>query len=157
MNRMNFSQGAMQVCKLGKNNLSDIRNLIEIFREVFEIEEDVPDNNHLSRLLSNSGFMVFVVKLNGEVAGGLTVYVLQSYYHAKPTAYIYDVGITPAFQGQGLGKALISEVCKFCKQHGFEVAYVEAESDDHDAVNFYRKTAFSKQMNATHFTYFLDP
>jgi aminoglycoside 3-N-acetyltransferase I len=39
---------------------------------------------------------------------------------------------------------------------GFEDAYVEAESNDIDAVNFYRKTKYSSEMNAIHFTYIFD-
>jgi aminoglycoside 3-N-acetyltransferase I len=57
------------------------------------------------------------------------------------------------YQGKGFGKALMAEVCLFCKQNNFEDAYVEAESDDIDAVNFYRRTKFTTEMNATHFTY----
>ena len=90
---------------------------------------------------------------NNEVVGGLTIYVLHRYFGTKPIAYIYDVGVSPEFQGQGLGKALIAEVCNFCKKNDFDDAHVEAESDDIDAVSFYRKTKFSSEMTAIHFTY----
>lgn len=143
----------MEIKKLDNYDISDFVNLIEIFKDVFENDEPIPDNEHLGKLLSNPDFLVFVVQLNGEVVGGLTIYILHRYYGTKPVAYIYDVGITPELQGQGLGKELISVVCQFCADNGFEDAYVEAESDDVDAVNFYRKTKFSSEMNATHFTY----
>lgn len=143
----------MDIEKLAINEISDFRNLIEIFKDVFENEEQIPDNNHLERLLSNPDFMVFVVKINGKVVGGLTVYVLHRYYSVKPAACIYDVAITPAHQGKGIGKALIAELCRFCKQNNFEDAYVQAETDDIDAVNFYRRTNCSQEINATHFTY----
>lgn len=146
----------MEIKKLEKNETSEFRNLIEIFKDVFENDRHTPDNNYLSRLLSNADFRVFIVKVENKVVGGLTIYILHSYYSIKPIAYIYDVGITPRFQGQGLGKALIAEVCNFCKANGFEEAYVEAESNDIDAVNFYRKTKISNEMNATHFTYKFD-
>lgn len=143
----------MKIKKLNKNEISDFRNLIEIFKDVFENDAQLPGNNYLRGLLSNSDFMVFVVKVKNKIVGGLTVYVLHSCYSVKPLAYIYDVGITPNFQGQGLGKALMTEVCDFCRANGFEDAYVEAESDDIDAVGFYRKTKSSNEMNAIHFTY----
>jgi aminoglycoside 3-N-acetyltransferase I len=147
----------MEIKKLDKNEISDFRTLIEIFKEVFENEEQIPDNEHLCRLLSNPDFIVFVVKLNEKVVGGLTIYILHRYFSIKSIAYIYDVGISPNYQEQGLGKALISDVCNFCKQNNFEDAYVEAESEDIDAVNFYRKTKFSNEMSAIHFTYtFID-
>ncbi len=143
----------MEIKKLHHHEVSDFRNLIEIFKEVFDNHSQTLDNNDLSSLLSNNDFMVFVVKSENKVVGGLTIYVLHSYYNEKPIAYIYDVGILPNFQGQGLGKTLISEVCKFCKQNNFEEAYVEAEGDDIDAIGFYRKTKMSHEMNAIHFTY----
>ncbi len=46
----------------------------------------------------------------------------------------------------------MAHVFKFCEQNGFKDAYVEAESDDLDAVHFYRKTDFRIEMKATHFT-----
>lgn len=146
----------MEIKKLNYNEVSEFRNLVEIFKDVFENEEPISENEHLSKLLLNPNFLVFVVKDNGKILGGLTIYVLHRYYGSKPVAYIYDVGITPDRQGQGLGKLLISEVCKYCKNSGFEDAYVEAESDDIDAVNFYRKTRYSNEMNAIHFTYTFD-
>ncbi|MCU0443260.1 MAG: GNAT family N-acetyltransferase [Bacteroidia bacterium] len=143
----------MEIKKLNSDGLADFKSLIEIFKEVFENDEPIANDEQLGKLLTNPDFLVFVVLLNNEVVGGLTIYVLHRYYGTKPIAYIYDVGVSPKFQGQGLGKALIAEVGNFCKQNGFEDAYVEAESDDIDAVSFYRKTKFSSEMNAIHFTY----
>lgn len=143
----------MEIIRIKENELADFKSLIEIFKEVFENDEPVPDNDHLLSLLANLDFMVFAAKLNNQVVGGLTIYILHSYYMKKSTAYIYDVGIASKFQGQGLGKALIADVCEFCKQNGFEDAYVAAEKDDIDAINFYRKTNFVSETNAIHFTY----
>jgi aminoglycoside 3-N-acetyltransferase I len=143
----------MEVEQLGRTAISDFINLIEIFNDVFENVGQIPDSEYLSRLLSNPDFKVFVAKIEGKVVGGLTVYILPQYYGTKPAAYIYDVGVTPPFQGQGLGKALIAEVCQYCAANGFADAYVAAESDDIDAVSFYRKTMFSNELSAIHFTY----
>jgi aminoglycoside 3-N-acetyltransferase I len=143
----------MEIKKLNSDSLIDFKSLIEIFKLVFENNEPIADNEQLGKLLSNPDFFVFVVKSNNKVVGGLTIYVLHTYFGTKPIAYIYDVGVSPDFQRQGLGKALIAEVCNFCKQNDFEDAYVEVESDDIDAVEFYRKTEFSSEMKAIHFTY----
>lgn len=143
----------MEIIKLNAGNVTAFKSLIEIFNVVFENDEPVASDVRLEKLLANPDFIVFVVMSEGRVIGGLTIYVLHRYYGTKPVAYIYDVGIRPDFQARGLGKALISEVCNFCKANGFVDAYVEAEGDDLDAVSFYRKTNFSSEMNAIHFTY----
>ncbi len=146
----------MEINKINPNEVSDFRDLVKIFNIVFENEEAIPGDQHLDKLLKNPDFTVFVVKSEKQVLGGLTIFILHSYYGTKPIAYIYDVGISPEWQGKGLGKELIAEVCNFCKDNGFEDAYVEAETDDIDAVNFYRKTKFSNEMHAIHFTYTFD-
>jgi aminoglycoside 3-N-acetyltransferase I len=143
----------MQIKRLDKNEIEDFRDLIEIFKIVLENDIQIPNNQHLSKLLSMPDFMVFVVKINNKVVDGLTIYVLHQYYSEKSLAYIYDVGIAPDFQRKGLGKALIAEVCNFCKANGFDDAYVEAEDEDIEAVNFYRKTNFNSELIARHFTY----
>lgn len=143
----------MEIKKLDKTEVSEFRDLVAIFKDVFENKEELPPAEHLGRLLANPFFVVFVVKINGKVAGGLTLYVLSSYYSIKPIAYIYDVGISKGYQRQGLGKALMAGVIAFCKHNDFAEAYVEAESDDIGAVGFYRKAALAHEMNAIHFTY----
>lgn len=143
----------MKIKKLDQLELSEFRSLIAIFNEVFENDKPIPENNYLSKLLSNPNFMVFVVMLNNEVVGGLTVYILQRYYSPQPSAFIYDVAISPNFQRRGLGKALIEHVSSFCKENGYYEAFVDAEFDDLDAVNFYKATPVSNVMSVVQFTY----
>ncbi|MFN3382701.1 MAG: GNAT family N-acetyltransferase [Runella zeae] len=145
----------MEIKKLRFDDLSNFKTLLEIFNEVFENDAPLADDEQLKKLLFNPDFWVFVITINDQVVGGLTIYVLHRYYNTRPIAYIYDVGVSPHFQGKGLGKVLIAEVCNFCRHNNFEEAYVEAESDDIDAVSFYRKTNFSSELNAIHFTYCL--
>ncbi|MCF1713280.1 GNAT family N-acetyltransferase [Flavihumibacter sp. RY-1] len=145
----------MSVKKLHPDELSHFKYLLEIFREVFEVEEAIPGDDYLEALLGDPNFLVFVVQQDQQVVGGLTVYVLKSYYVPRPVAYIYDVGVHPGYQGKGLGTLLIAELVRYCKQQGFDHAYVEAEAYDLEAVRFYRKTNASTELNAIHFTYLL--
>jgi aminoglycoside 3-N-acetyltransferase I len=110
----------MEIIKLKTDSLREFKSLIEIFNVVFENDEPIADDKQLVKLLSNPDFFVFVVKSNSKVVGGLTIYVLHRYYGTKPIAYIYDMGVSPDYQRQGLGKALVAEVCNFCKQNNFE-------------------------------------
>jgi aminoglycoside 3-N-acetyltransferase I len=143
-----------QIEKLSSNHLNEFCDLINIFENVFEMKDfTMPAKEHLQLLLKKPDFMVFVAKENDQVVGGLTVYILDSYYRAKPSAYIYDVGILPEYQRKGVGKQLMVYLTQYCKEKGFEDAYVEAEADDKMALSFYRNTAFSSELHATHFTY----
>jgi ribosomal protein S18 acetylase RimI-like enzyme len=76
--------------------------------------------------LSNSNFFTIVAKDNNEVIGRLTVFILHIYYNESLSAYIYDVGVKPGYQGKGIGKSLMAFLCDYCKRNGFLNAYVEA-------------------------------
>ncbi len=144
---------AMEIKSLTTNDAEDFKSLIEIFVDVFEHDIEIPPLSYLTKLLQQDNFIVLVSKIEGKVVGGLTIYSLAQYYSTKPLAYIYDVGVTPLLQGKGIGKALIQEACRICKELGYEEAYVEAETEDIDAVEFYRRTKYNSEMSATHFSY----
>lgn len=142
---------------LSSQDTDDFIELIRIFGDVFEMEGlKILDNKYLKSLLNKPDFLVLIGKYNNEVIGGLTVYVLHRYYSTKPVAYIYDVGVMRNHQRKGVGKKLISHLTQYCKENGFEDAYVEAETDDIQAVNFYKTTQMTSELQATHFTYSFD-
>ena len=149
---MNF-----EIKKLSAQDIDDFSDLIRIFELVFEIDHfKMPDEKHLLGLLSKPDFFALVARHDNKVLGGLTVYILHGYYSTKPTAYIYDVGVLGDYQRKGIGKKLMTYLTNYCKENGFEEAFVEAETGDTQAVNFYKTTAFSNQLQATHFTYSFD-
>ncbi len=146
-----------EIKKLSTQDIVDFSELIRIFEVVFEMDNfKMPDEKHLQNLLSKPDFFTFVAKYDNKVLGGLTVYILNRYYSKKPIAYIYDIGVLANYQRKGIGKKLITYLINYCKENGFEEAYVEAETDDTQAVNFYRTTSFSNELQATHFTYSFD-
>lgn len=144
----------MRIQQLNAHQLLEFKQLIALFNEVFEQPgRKVATDAQLARLLANPDFFVLVALQNGQVVGGLTVYLLQQYTGGPPLAYIYDLAVAPHCQGQGLGSALIAEVRRLCTKNGYAAAYVEAEQDDAAALQFYRRTPFHTEVAALHFTY----
>jgi aminoglycoside 3-N-acetyltransferase I len=148
-----LDQQSVSIAKLNNQDVPEFEKLIEIFNAVFENKKNIPPNEYLSKVLSNPDFLVFTVLVEGEIVGGLTLFVLPAYYEVQSLAYIYDIGIDPKFQRRGLGKKLLSEVCGYCKKQKISQAFVQAETEDADAIAFYNRTMFSSQIQATHFTY----
>lgn len=146
----------VKIQKLSTGEVEEFLRLIEIFNLVFENEGTIPSSDYLQKLLSKEDFFVVVAMVENKVVGGLTVYTLHSYYEEKPNAFIYDVGVEPSFQGKGIGKLLIQELKSYCQKNGFSEAFVEAEGDDIDAIEFYRKTKPDSEMVAYQFTYTFD-
>jgi aminoglycoside 3-N-acetyltransferase I len=143
----------MEFRQLKKEDLAAFKSLIEIYNTVFEHDKKLPSDSYLLKILSQQNFWVIVASQVNEIVGGLTIHILHTCYHEKPLAYIYDIGIKPSFQGQGIGKALVSYTLELCKEKGCQEAYVEAEADDADALHFYRKTKYSSELKAIHFNY----
>jgi aminoglycoside 3-N-acetyltransferase I len=142
----------VKIIKLTHTDIDPFTDLINLFKEVFEWSS-VPTRTHLQKVLSNPAFGVFVALLNNKVVGGLTVHILDSYETEKPSAYIYDLAVLAEYQMQGIGKSLIVALNDYCRQHGFGEVFVQAETDDEQAMNFYRTTDISSELHATHFTY----
>ncbi|MGB4771699.1 MAG: GNAT family N-acetyltransferase [Chitinophagaceae bacterium] len=146
----------MEIRKLSKDDVDAFASLIHIFKDVFEVKAAMPGDAYLQNLLRNPDFMVFVVKQDELIVGGLTIYVLHHYYDTRPMAFIYDVAISSAFQRQGFGKALMAQVRSHCHAHGFAEIFVEAEADDPDAIEFYRRTKMHKEMAVVQFSDAMD-
>jgi len=144
---------SVEIKKLAPGEAAEFSALVTILNTVFENEKHVASMEYLSDLLSRDDLVVFVSTVSNKVVGGLTIYVLRSYYSGKSFAYIYDVGVLPEFQGKGIGKALINAVGCFCRENGLQEAYVEAEMDDADAIAFYKRTDYTYETRAVHFTY----
>jgi aminoglycoside 3-N-acetyltransferase I len=144
----------IEIRKLEPHDTEDFVELIKVFAVVFEMNNlIIPGKTYLNNLLGKPDFVVVIAKHDDKIIGGLTVYILQKYYSVKPAAYIYDVGIVGNYQRRGVGKKLISYLLQYCKENGFEEAYVEAEITDTHAIDFYRTTPVDSELQATHFTY----
>jgi aminoglycoside 3-N-acetyltransferase I len=147
----------IEIRKLNQTDIGDFTDLIKIFEDVFEWENFIiPKSKHLQRLLDDSNFLVFVGKVDTKVVGGLTAHTLHRYDTEKPSAYIYDLGVITDLQRKGIGKLLLKNLNNYCNKNGFNEVFVQAETDDIQAINFYKTTPISSELKATHFTYSFD-
>jgi aminoglycoside 3-N-acetyltransferase I len=139
---------------LDAGNTKAFEDLLYIFEEAFEMDDRlIPGEGYLEALLGKKDFLVFVAIQNNTVVGGLTVYLLQPYFSTRPVAFIYDIAVQKSQQRKGTGSRLLEAVLEFCRTNGYEEAFVEADTADNHAVDFYRKTKYTSVANALQFTY----
>lgn len=131
-----------KIKKLNALDLQEFVQLIQVFEDVFEMKNFMmPNEKHLQNLLAQENFMAFVaLDENSKVVAGLTAYTLTQYYATKPLVYIFDLAVTKSRQRNGIGKALIAEINRYCKDSGMEEVFVQADAVDDYAVEFYRAT-----------------
>lgn len=139
---------------LQPENIRDFIDLMIVFEDVFEMKNfNCPSEIYLQKLLSLETFYVITAKLNDQIIGGLTAYVLDQYYSEKPLAYIYDLAVLTNHQRKGVGRKLIAFANQFFKEKGFEEVFVQADEVDGYALDFYRQTNPMEEEKVRHFYY----
>lgn len=138
---MNSQLSRIHIEKLNKNNLAELKYLIGIFMAEFESEgTGLPPDEYLTQLLHKEYFGVFVAKNGNQVVGGATTYELIKYYSENSELYIYDIAIQKEFQNLGIGKKIMVYLRNYGSENGMESIYVQAESDNTQAIRFYEST-----------------
>lgn len=141
---------------LSPADIVEFAELVNLFSEVFEMKGFVrPSEGHLQKVLGSANFLVLVAQQRERVIGGLTVYILERYYAERPVAYLYDLAVGVEFQRQGIGRKLISALVAYCREHGLDEMFVQAESADDDALEFYRATSPDEEREVVMFTYLI--
>lgn len=132
------------------NSVAQLRELISVFSLAFETEYEVADES-LSRMLESSTTLVLGASQEEKVVGGLVAMELLP-IHGTKEFYIYDIAVHPEHQQKGIGKKLIEHLKVEAKSRGIETIFVEAESEDAGAVEFYRKIG-GEEVAVNHFNF----
>lgn len=140
--------------KLTANDLDDFLQLMKLFERVFETPyPNKPAVNEYQKLLSKAEFICVVAKIDNEVVGGLSAYLMPDYQSERPLVYIRDLAVETAHQRNGIGKKLIETVQKYAfETHNVGEVFVLAEKADDYALKFYESTG-AKQIEAIYYFY----
>lgn len=143
----------IEIKKLSAREIDRFEALVNVFEEVFGMENFLmPDSDYLEKLLKKEDFMVYVALFGEQVVGGLTAYVLPSYYFQSSEVYIYDLAVDAPFQRKGTGRKLIDAIKTDCKALGLKEVFVQADRVDQHAIGFYHATGGSAE-DVVHFYY----
>ena len=95
------------------------------------------DPSDLKISFSNSMFKCFVYDSGRLIAAG------RALADGKDCSYICDVAVHPSYQGQGLGKAVVSKLVDLSKDHKKIILYAAVGKEP-----FYRKLGFKRMATA---------
>jgi aminoglycoside 3-N-acetyltransferase I len=133
-----------------KDELNLFIELVELLNEVFEEPPQIATNKRLAELLDKPDFYAVVAVKGNTVVGGLTAYELKKYYNNHSELYIYDIAVKATLHNQGVGKKLIKHLKELGTQNNIETIFVEALSEEEQAIKFYEST-FGKGEKVDHF------
>lgn len=143
---------SFKISRIQENDIELFIELVELLNEVFEESNKVASKRQLKKLLNKPDFHAIAVIKESKIIGGLTAYELEKYYTDKSELYIYDIAVKAELQNQGIGKELMEYLKAYSTNNGIETIFVEAHSEDEQAVKFYEST-FGKGEKVDHFNF----
>ncbi len=93
---------------------------------------------YLTRLLRRQEFWAIAAVLDGHAIGALTAHTLAMTRSATDELFVYDIAVATPHRRQGIGRALLGRLCEYAGASGIPLAFVLADGDDDDALDFYR-------------------
>lgn len=144
---------SLQIRVLDHSEGESLRKMVSLFGRVFEMEVEIPDLETASAMLSKNNFFAVVAEYDKAIIGGMSFYLLRRVYNSYPWGYVMDLAVAKEFQRKGIGKMLIEFVQEFGRKLGTDEIYVQTETEDDYALDFYRKTQPSGEIDAKHFFY----
>lgn len=106
-------------------------------REVVFTTEDY------ARLVTSSGSRLFLLLVEGNVVGMLTVGMYLSPTGSK--AWIEDVVVDESQRGSGLGRMLVEHAIDFCKKEGVDTLYLTSNPKRIVANGLYQSVGFGRK------------
>ena len=102
--------------------------------------------NFTDELARDDSIMLLVRSGSGKAVG----FIIGRMIHAESGAEIYNIGVTKAFRGQGVGKILLDEFLKRARQANTQKVWLEVRSLNTVAITFYERNSFkaySRRIN----------
>ena len=98
----------------------------------------------VEELTQSTGNMSYVAEYQDEIVGYMITYLLFGGFGIEKSAWIADVGVEPKFMGQGIGKALASEIFKFYSDMKIKNIYTSVRWDSTDLLSFFKTLGFDR-------------
>ncbi|HTX62367.1 MAG TPA: GNAT family N-acetyltransferase [Acidimicrobiales bacterium] len=89
--------------------------------------------------------LAFVAERDGDVVGALRVELVG------PSAGIYGLAVRPDLRGQGIGRAVLYEVCLEARRRGARSVTLEVETDNDRALGLYTSVGFERRTTEDYF------
>lgn len=142
-NKNNYSDRVVKVAEaiylLRQMTVGDIKELIQLEREVYEGQIPWTKSAFLSELYSKYNHQYICLLSEGQIIGFIGIRVVLEDGH------VTNIAIHPNYQGQGLGTLLIQEVEKFAKKQKCQTMSLEVRISNRDAQRLYRQLGFESR------------
>lgn len=132
--------------KPGDNN--DVETLLLLIQELYEVDGCVLFNAVVARgalmqLLSDRSMgRVWLIQDQSQAIGYIILTFGYSLEYGGRDAFIDELYINPAYQGQGIGKQTIQFLEEVCISLNVQALHLEVERENISAQGFYHRVGF---------------
>lgn len=90
-------------------------------------------------LVQESNYLVIAYEESTPLGFALG-YRLPRFDRPKNMMYLHEVGVAEAHHGKGIGKAIMQEMIRICRDEGYMEMFVITDTDNKPAMGLYRTT-----------------
>jgi GNAT superfamily N-acetyltransferase len=127
----------------------DIPGVLDVYREAgigagisFTVEEGVAQ---LARMTGGSSVRVYVAVVDGRVVGTYELFLLDNMAkRGRRSGVVEDVAVLPAYQGRGVGKAMMQDAMERCRRAGCYKMMLSSNENRKSAHAFYESLGFTR-------------
>ncbi|MFV0290604.1 MAG: ribosomal protein S18-alanine N-acetyltransferase [Mangrovibacterium sp.] len=137
----------MSIEKIEIGKMSDLKDLMRI--EIESFGDDAFSKTQMTYLLSKAKGSFFVARSERELMGYVSFLVSDRYRNGR----IYAIAVNSKYRGQGVARALLTEVLSRGKNQQLNKVFLEVRTDNQAAINLYKQNGFeyrSEKKNYYH-------
>lgn len=128
-----------------KANLPQILNLYATVLDKGEILSSEQAEVLFGKILTYPNYHVFVAKIEHEIVGTFALLIMDNLAHVgTPSGIVEDVVVAEAFQGQGIGKEMMTFAIERCREFGCYKMVLSSNLKRIEAHQFYENLGFEK-------------
>jgi len=140
--------------KIRAGNIMDVSSLQNLNNEVFidnaKYDEDIIQNwatgeggkRYFTDLFLQENSLCLIAEEDNKSIGYLVARHKQIDYRKSRYLEIENMGVNPEHRGKGIGNLLLLECAKWAKKHNYQKLFVNAYTENKNAINFYKKNSF---------------
>ena len=125
----------------------DLPEVLELLREL-DLDGDKPMSQaEAMRLFDRIGdypdYTIYLARKEGEAVGTYALLIMDKLEHGgAPSGIVDSVAVAKAFQGQGIGKAMMRHAMDKCREKGCYKLMLSSNKTREDAHRFYEGLGF---------------
>jgi len=140
----NFKKEGPPNITLHEADSKDLAAIVSLSQQIFN-RDHKEANNIITKALKADNIIQYTATLGNKLIG------IAAVYFESDESSIFGLGISPPFQGKGLGKELLNLILEDLENRGIQNITIEVDSTNKNALNLYIKSGFGIETSYAYY------